>query len=121
MYLGVSTGLVYENKYTAFLDLAQHHMHVLLACAAVRRNYAMNSMTDGSIKTEPLPPVLAMQRFNLATAATARFDYKAAIDGFQAASDLYLKLMERDFRVDYVKRVAECLMGAGTPTARWAT
>ncbi len=82
---------------------------VLLSAITTR----MNSMADGSIKTEPLPPVSAMQSFNLATAAAARSDYKAAVDGFQSTAELYLGLMERDWRVDHVKRVAECLMGRG--------
>ena len=83
-------------------------MWILLLSALTQR---LNSQIDHSVTNELLVPVTARRHYILANAAVARGEYKAAIEDFERAADLYLRAGEGEACIEYSLGVADCCMG----------
>ena len=73
----------------------------------------MNRRTEAPVTNELLRPVTAKRIFNSATLAASRSDYETAIEGFDRASESYLRLSEQEFCDNCFRGIAECSMGSG--------
>jgi tetratricopeptide (TPR) repeat protein len=83
-------------------------MWILLLSALTQR---LNSQIDHSVTNELLVPVMARRHHIHANAAVARGEYKAAIEDFERAADLYLRAGEGGACIEYSLGVADCCMG----------
>ena len=63
-------------------------------CYCRRVTQRLNSQIDHSVTNELLVPVTARRHYIHANAAVARGEYKAAIEDFERAADLYLRAGE---------------------------
>jgi tetratricopeptide (TPR) repeat protein len=95
-------------KLWIWIALACVALWILLLSAATQR---LNSQTDRSVANELLVPITARRHYVRANAAVARGEYKAAIEDFERATELYFRAGDAGARIEYVLAIADCCMG----------